>query len=85
MERFHIIEEGAVILRLKGGTFSQRKVYRRGRDVYAQHGSGFLKLHTNKGTSSPHVSWLDLEADGVTLDRPGAQPVYTAPLAQAAE
>lgn len=67
MERFHIIDDGAVILRSRG-VFKQAKVYRRGADVYAGHGSGFIKLGGQGGTSMPSVSWIDIEADGVMAD-----------------
>lgn len=71
MQLFHIIEEGIVIIRGKGGVYRQSKVYRRGEKVYAYHAGGFIELMGMRATSSPHVSWLDIEADGVTIDKPG--------------
>jgi len=76
MDRFHIIEDGAVILRSKG-VFRQSKVFRRGKDVYAGYGTGFVKLHGGSGTSNPTVSWIDIEADGVICSRPGKQPGFS--------
>jgi hypothetical protein len=59
MKLFHVIDDAACILRSRG-VFRQVAVYRRDRDIYAQHGSGFVKLMHNGGTSAPNVSWVDL-------------------------
>lgn len=76
MERFHIIEEGTVIIRTKG-LFRQVKVYHRGKDVFAGYAGGFIKLHTGSATSRPDTSWVDIEAEGVTLNRAGGQPGFS--------
>lgn len=68
MERFHIIEEGAVIL-ISKGNFRQAKIYRRAGDVYAGWGSGYVKLGGAGGTSHPAVTWLDIEAEGVEINK----------------
>lgn len=60
MNRFHIIDDAAVILRTKG-VFRQAKVFRWGEELFAQHGPGFIKLYPRGGTSHPQVSWLDME------------------------
>lgn len=60
MERFHVIDDAAAIIRTKG-VFRQVKVYRRGEALYAGHGSGFIKLSAGGGTSTPNVSWLDID------------------------
>jgi hypothetical protein len=75
MNRFHVIEDGAVILRSKG-VFRQAKVFRRGVDVFAAWGVGFVKLGPRGGTTHPHVSWDSIEADGVLCDRVGGQPRF---------
>lgn len=75
MERFHIIEEGAVILRSKG-LYRQAKVYRRGSQVFASYGAGFIRLLRGSGTSVPSVSWDGIEADGVKWDGPQDEPRY---------
>ena len=67
MERFHEIPDGAVILRGKGGVYRQARVFRRGHDVFAAHGGGFVRLLRHSGTTVPSVTWIDLEADGVTV------------------
>lgn len=66
MSFFHVIEDGRCVLRSKG-VYRQTKVYRRGEDVYAALGLGFVKLGTGGGTTLPNVSWLEIEAEGVTL------------------
>lgn len=76
MERFHIIEDAAAILRSKG-VYRQAKVYRRGRDIYAAYGSGYIKLGASGGTTLPSVSWDGLEAEGVNVIS-GKRPVWGA-------
>jgi len=73
MQRFHVIDEGAVILRSKG-VYRQAKVFRRGQDVFAGWGMGFIKLGPRSGTTNPNVSWEGVEAEGVVCDRVGGQP-----------
>jgi hypothetical protein len=63
MDRFHIIEEAAVILRTKG-VWKQAKVYIRGQAIYASAGGGFVRLYKGGGTSVPNLSWDDIEIDG---------------------
>lgn len=61
MERFHILDDAAVIIRSKG-IYRQCKVYYRGDHLYAGVGTGFVKLLSNPGTSNPSISWDDLDA-----------------------
>jgi hypothetical protein len=67
MERFHIIDDGAVILRSKG-LYRQAKVYRRGEVIYAGYGAGYIKLGIGSVTSVPSVSYDGIEADGVIVE-----------------
>lgn len=53
---FHEIPDAQVILRSKG-VFRQAKLFRRGEDVYAAWGSGFIRLLKHSGTTVPAVSW----------------------------
>ena len=71
MKRFHVIDDAAVVLRSKG-VFRQAKVYRRGEDLYAGFGNGFVRLLGNGGTSCPNVSWEETDAPFKTgaLGRP---------------
>lgn len=63
---FHVIDDAAVILKARG-VYRQAKVYRRGTDVFAAWGAGFIRLLGSHGTTLPNVSWLDLQADGVSF------------------
>jgi hypothetical protein len=63
MDRFHIIDEAAVILRQRG-VFRQVKVYRRGDALFAGHGNGFVRLYKGGGTSAPNLAWDDMEVLG---------------------
>jgi hypothetical protein len=69
---FHIIPEAQAILLTKG-VFKQAKVYRRGNRIYAQWGSGFIRLGGRDATSCPGVSYesLDLPADIAAIVSPG--------------
>ena len=75
MERFHIIDDAAVILRSKG-VYRQAKVYYRGDDVFAGWGNGFIRLLRGSATTHPNVSWDGIDAAGVTWTGPREQPVY---------
>lgn len=83
MELFHIVEEGVALLRSKG-VYRQVKVYRRGKDVFASHGGGFVKLGSHGGTSNPNVSWDGVEGPEIFVDRVGGQPRFGGRLAVAA-
>lgn len=67
MDRFHIIDEAAVILRTKG-VWKQAKVYIRGKAIYAAAGTGFVRLYKGGGTSVPNLSWDDIDLNGVGAD-----------------
>lgn len=71
MELFHLIEDKAVILR-SNGVYRQAKAYRRGKDLYAGHGTGFVRLCARPGTSNPNVSWdeTDVAHETDKLGRP---------------
>ena len=60
MNRFHQIEDGAVIT-LNKGVYRQGKLYRRDDDLFAAHGSGFIRLFRGGGTSLPNVSWKEID------------------------
>lgn len=67
MDRFHVADEAAVIMRSKG-VFRQAKVFLRGKDIYAGHGGGFVRLYKGGGTSSPALSWVDIDLNGSGAD-----------------
>ena len=60
MQLFHIIDDTQVILRSRG-VYKQVPMYRQGEELFAKHGSGFVKLCSNKGTTAPSVSWVDMD------------------------
>lgn len=60
MNRFHIIDDAAVIMRSKG-VYRQAKVFVRGDGLYAGHGAGFVRLYAGGGTSVPTLSWDDID------------------------
>lgn len=66
MKRFHIVDDGVVILRSKG-VFRQAKLFVRDGYFYAGHGGGFVKLMSGNGTSVPAISWLEMDAPGYTV------------------
>ena len=62
MDHFHLIEDAAAILVSKG-VYRQSKVYRRGNELYAGYGGGFIRLYKD-GTSLPNVRLVDVETPG---------------------
>jgi hypothetical protein len=72
---FHIIEDAAVVLRSKG-LFQQAKVYRRGTQIYAGWGKGFIRLHSGSGTSVPGVSWDEIDGEGIQWHDLTRAPVW---------
>ncbi len=69
MNRFHVIDDAAVILRTKG-VYRQAKVYshKEGSQaaLYAGYAGGFIGLRSNGGTTKPDVSWTEIEAGPTT-------------------
>lgn len=59
MDLFHIIDDAEAVLRSRG-VYRQAKLYRRGRQLYAAWGGGFVRVLPRHGTSSPNVSWVEL-------------------------
>lgn len=74
MERFHVIDDVAVILRSKG-VYRQAKAYRRGIALFAGYGSGFIRLHRDGGTSLPSVTWEGHDGPDTTYDKLGRAQV----------
>ena len=74
MDLFHEIPDGVAVLRTKG-VFRQAKLFRRGRDVFAAQGGGFIRLLSSGGTTVPTTTWLDVEGSDVTL-KSGRGPTW---------
>lgn len=75
MERFHIIEDSAVIVRV-GNIYKQVRAFRRGQNVYANLRGGYVRLLRGSGTTVPGISWDGIEAEGVQWSGPSDQPKY---------
>lgn len=83
MKRFHIIDDGAAIVRSRG-VYRQVKIYHRDGKVYAAHGTGFVKLFRGGGTGTKDLSWLEIDGgvgqcveETKTLDVVWVAPVET--------
>lgn len=63
---FHEIPDAQVILRSKG-VYRQAKLFRRGEDVFAAWGSGFIRLLSAGGTTVPAVHYLASEQRGLGI------------------
>lgn len=68
MNRFHVIDDAAAILRSKG-VFKQVKVFRRADALYAAHAGGFIRLYKGGGTSAPTIAWDDLDVLGYAAEQ----------------
>lgn len=60
MDRFHVIEDAAVIIRRKG-LFRQVRVFLRGNGIYASYAGGFVRLYAMGGTGIPDLSWDEID------------------------
>lgn len=81
MERFHIIEDAAAIIKRKG-LLRQVKVYQRAGALYAGYAGGYVRLYANGGTSIPDLLWDDIDVGAVPasdghgkLFLPGTRPL----------
>ena len=72
MKLFHIIDDAQVILRSKG-VFRQAPMYRRSEELFAKHGSGFIRLMSRGATSAPNVSWIDMDTSDSSVASNGGQ------------
>lgn len=70
MDRFHVLDDAAVILRSRG-VYRQAKVYLRGTGIYAGAGAGFIRLYAGGGTGVPSISWEDIDL-GAGVPKPRA-------------
>lgn len=57
---FGLVEDVVVMTRGSNGVITQREMYRRGKQLYAKVGGGFVGLCSNGFTSSPAHKWLEL-------------------------
>lgn len=64
MDRFHVIQDAAVIL-VRASVYKQAAVYQRAGALYCGHGGGFVRLYENHNTGVPSLRWDDIELPGV--------------------
>lgn len=60
MDYVQEIPNAAVWLR-KSGVYRQAKLFTRGDALFADQGSGFIRLHAGGATSIPTSAWLDID------------------------
>lgn len=64
MDLFHRLDDAQCIVRVKGGTYKQAELYRRGRTLYAKSSGGFVRVCPKWGdawgTSNPSVTIIDM-------------------------
>ena len=72
---FHEVPDAQVILRSKG-VYRQAKVFRRGSDIYAAWGSGFIRLMSGSGTTVPTVVWDGLVQAATEIGEERGRPVW---------
>jgi hypothetical protein len=60
-DMFHLIADSTVVLKSRG-VYKQSQCYSHKGQIFAKHGSGFIKLFKhNNGTSTPNVSWDEVQ------------------------
>lgn len=67
-ERFHEIPDGMCILLSQKGVYRQSKLFRRGTELYAGYGGGFVRLYGKGGTSTPHLRYIAIDAPHAGLE-----------------
>lgn len=85
---FHPIEGAQAVIYCKPGSYRQVSLYERGGHLYAKHGSGFVRVYAEGGTSHPNVRCdpnnIDMGDSGASLARDGHLWLVVGPTAKAA-
>lgn len=76
---FHKIDQGLVVVYCNG-VYKQCDLYRRGNDLYAKWGSGFIGIRTH-GTTHPKAIWDHIEGVEWEKDALGRVKIKDAELA----
>lgn len=61
MNFFEPIEDSYVLL-LRQGVYSESKLYRKGKELYAKLGSGYARLHAQNTTSVHKLHWKEIRS-----------------------
>lgn len=78
MNLFHQIDDAVAHL-LSRGVYREAKCYRRGEQIFAKWGGGFIRLLGQGGTTLSSVSWQEVEGPGIALKATGRVPYFTEP------
>ena len=88
MKYFSICDEAQAIIHTRG-VYRQVPVYQRGENLYAKHGSGFVRLAAGGVTSAPNIKWSEIDTPQGEWSEKGHMVVYApgdaAPAVDAAE
>lgn len=71
----------------RGGVYSQAELYRRGEQVFAKMGSGYVRLSGSGTTSQPKTSWQEIDTGGNAelVLRDGFPPIWQEAVAEPAQ
>lgn len=58
--------EGDIITLRQKGVFKQTDLYARGKELFARHGSGFVRIYENGSTSVAGLLWDGLQTERFT-------------------
>lgn len=61
------IRDGVSVVIQCDGVYSQRQIYKMGRQLYAKIGNGYIALHSSGNTSKPKAMWKHFVCDGVDV------------------
>lgn len=71
--------EGATAWLKNNGVFRQVDLYRRGDNIYAAYGGGYVRLSISGATSHPKVTWVEADPGEAHLElRDGRMPRFIA-------
>lgn len=70
----------------RGGVYQQAELYRRGEQIFAKFGGGYVRLSASGATSAPRIIWqeIDTGANDQIVLRDGHAPAWQEPVAEPA-
>lgn len=71
----------------RSGIYSQAELYRRGEQIFAKLGSGYVRLSCSGTTSAPRIVWMEIDTgDNAQLVlRDGHAPAWKEAVAEPAQ